>query len=110
LNLLIRFPVITKKQKTLIWSGPEKGGAYTRTQISSAVLTNASFVRLKNLALYYSLPEKLSKKMKFESCRFYLQSQNLLTITKYVGADPENQSLQALPPLRVFTIGINMNF
>lgn len=27
--ILIRFPRITKKQKTLIWSGPEKGGAYT---------------------------------------------------------------------------------
>lgn len=90
--------------------GTVASNAASHIQNSSAALTDASFIRLKTLALYYALPEKLLKEINAESCKVYLQGQNLLTITNYIGADPENQNLQVLPPLRVFTIGFNINF
>jgi TonB-linked SusC/RagA family outer membrane protein len=90
--------------------GTPASDAASLTSNSSAALTDASFIRLKTLAVYYTLPQKLLKRIKAESCKFYLQGQNLLTFTRYVGADPENQNLQFLPPLKVLTAGINIIF
>lgn len=81
-----------------------------QAQNSSAAWTDASFVRLKNLALYYSLPATLTRKIKSTSVKVFLQGQNLLTLTDYIGADPENQSMIVLPPLRVLTAGMNIHF
>lgn len=101
---------VTTYQKYTQASGTPASTAASRIIFSSAALTDASFIRLKNVVLYYSLPERLMKKIKSQSCKFFLQGQNLLTITKYVGADPENQNLQVLPPLRIFTFGFTMTF
>lgn len=76
--------------------------------LSDAGFTDASYMRLKNLSLSYELPKKWMERIRLRSCRFYTQAQNLLTITNYKGADPENQSLTALPPLRVWTVGIQL--
>jgi len=38
----------------------------------------------------------------------YVQGQNLLTITKYLGLDPETQSFQNIPPLKIITGGIQL--
>jgi hypothetical protein len=77
---------------------------------SSALLTDASFIRLKNASLYYSLPAHWLKKTGAEACRLGLQGQNLLVFTKYKGADPENQSLRALPPLRLIAFNAQLTF
>lgn len=90
--------------------GSQAADAGSRIQNSSAALTDASFIRLKNLSVSYSFPTKLIKRVGLQSLQLYFQSQNLFTITKYVGADPENQNLQVLPPLSVFATGININF
>ena len=45
-----------------------------------------------------------------ESCKLFAQGQNVLTITKYKGLDPENQSLNFLTPLRFFTVGFKIIF
>jgi len=84
------------------------GGSYLG--ISEAAFSDASFVRLKNLALSYSLPAAWLKSIQLETGRIYLQAQNLLTITNYEGADPENQNMFILPPLRTITAGIQFNF
>ena len=73
----------------------------------SGVISDASFIRLKNLSLSYTLDQKWIPKA---SCRLYFQGQNLLTITDFKGADPENQTRGSLPPLRVFSLGIQLNF
>lgn len=101
---------VSTYQKYTQASGTPASKAASNTMFSSAALTDASFIRLKNIAFYYSIPERLAKKIKSQSCKFFFQCQNLLTITKYVGADPENQNIQVLPPLRVFTLGFTMNF
>jgi len=71
---------------------------------------DASYIRLKNLALSWNLPQKWIDKVHFRNFRLYLHGQNLLTITKYKGLDPETQSLTSLPPLRVFTFGLQAGF
>ncbi|MEJ0031502.1 MAG: hypothetical protein WDO15_14520 [Bacteroidota bacterium] len=74
------------------------------------LIVDASFVKLKNAMLSYSLPEKLLKPMRLQSLRIYVQGQNLATFTKFVGLDPEFPiSNQTCPPLRVVTGGIQIS-
>jgi TonB-dependent starch-binding outer membrane protein SusC len=75
---------------------------------SDAAYTEASFIRLKNLAFSYSLPKTLIQRIRLKDCRIYLHGQNLLTITKYLGLDPETQA-NVLPPLRVWAAGIQVD-
>jgi hypothetical protein len=42
--------------------------------------------------------------------RVYIQAQNLFTITRYKGIDPETQNLLALPPLRTIVAGLQITF
>jgi TonB-linked SusC/RagA family outer membrane protein len=81
---------------------------FRRAQGSDLVYTNASFIRLKNLSLSWSLPAQWRTVAKLQSCRFFVQGQNLLTITGYEGSDPENQGNATLPPLRIITIGLKV--
>jgi TonB-linked SusC/RagA family outer membrane protein len=74
---------------------------------STYIISNASFIRLKNLSLSYELPEKFERQAHFK-CTFYVQCQNLWTITKYSGIDPETQGL-SLPPMRTIIGGIHVN-
>jgi TonB-linked SusC/RagA family outer membrane protein len=69
---------------------------------------DASFLRLKNLVLSYQLPKSLLKRIRASQCNIYLQGQNIFTITKYKGLDPETEAY--LPPVRMFTAGINLSF
>jgi hypothetical protein len=77
-------------------------------RVSDGVITSASFIRLKNLALSYNLPTAWNGKMHLQNVRIYLQCQNLFTITHYMGPDPETAGL-ALPPLRMVTAGLQVN-
>ena len=81
--------------------------AYFLYSNSSATISDASYVRLKSISLTYTIPKEWTKGI---TGRIYLQGQNLLTLTKYKGADPENQSAFYSPPLRQLTLGINLSF
>ncbi|ANI90804.1 hypothetical protein A9P82_14530 [Arachidicoccus ginsenosidimutans] len=82
---------------------------YSQLMYTTNGYTDASYIRLKNLSLSYSLSDKVVKRLKIQQARFYLQAQNLLTITKFQGWDPENNmSLSALPPLRMITLGLSL--
>lgn len=63
-------------------------GTYN-TQRSSRYLEDASYIRLKNLTLGYTIPSRIVNKIKLESFRFYVSANNILTITDYSGFDPE---------------------
>ena len=83
-------------------------------QMDSRFLEDASFLRLKNLMLGYSLPAKLLEKSKFfSSARIYIQAQNLLTFTAFSGLDPEGSSnvyKAQYPMSRQYSIGIDLTF
>jgi len=74
---------------------------------SDAAFADASFLRLKNLSLSWQLPAAQLKKLHLQQARIFTQGQNLLTFTKYSGLDPESRS-NTLPPLRVWTLGIQV--
>ncbi len=85
-------------------SGGEDLGA--RQQESNAAISDASFVRLRNISLNYKFPspdEGLD-------INVYLQGQNLWTITDYNGPDPEQPSSTRLPPLRQISLGLQVSF
>ncbi|RDC55264.1 SusC/RagA family TonB-linked outer membrane protein [Pedobacter chinensis] len=71
---------------------------------------DASYIRLKNVSLSWTIPANWQKAAGLQNCRLFAQGQNLLTITNYMGLDPENASISALPPLRVCTIGAQIGF
>jgi len=81
--------------------------SYLRYNQSDAMITDASYIRLKNISLSYSLPQDILPGITGE---FFLQGQNLLTITSYEGFDPESIYISSLPPLQVFTTGVRFNF
>ncbi len=58
-------------------------------RISDRYVEDASYIRLKNLTLGYTFPKKLLSKAKIDNLRLYCNIQNLWTITKYSGYDPE---------------------
>lgn len=90
-------------------SNPSAGAAALRLFSSNGVYGDASFIRLKNLSVSYACNERLLKKIHFEGLRFFLLAQNLVTITKYKGNDPETQNFYQLPPLRTLAFGLNLN-
>jgi TonB-linked SusC/RagA family outer membrane protein len=74
---------------------------------SDAAVSDASYIRLKNISLSYDLPMEWFKIM---HCKISLQAQNILTITSYKGADPEFREAGFLPPLRVVSAGFQFTF
>ncbi len=81
---------------------------------------NGSYLRLQNLQLGYSISPALLQRAKIlKSCRFYVSGQNLFTITKYKGMDPEIGANNVLdlgydgiryPSSRTVLVGINAQF
>jgi len=89
---------------------------------SSYYVQDASFLKLKNLQIGYTLPKSVSEKL---DLRVYVQAQNLFTITPYEGMDPEvglqnyssdNRNLDIgvdrgiYPSSRTFQLGVNLGF
>jgi hypothetical protein len=82
--------------------------AYDRTRQSDKGYVDASFIRLKNASLSFSLPEKLLSSTGIDMAKIFVQGQNLYTLTKYKGFDPETQRITMLPPLRTVIFGIQL--
>jgi len=80
--------------------------AWNNVQQSDQSFGDASYIRLKNMSLSWQLPDPWKKKLRLQNARIYVQGQNLLTMTRFQGLDPENKSPSRLPPLRVVTMGV----
>lgn len=89
--------------------GTPASNAYSFYTASDRAVEDASFIRLKNVALTYTVPASFGKKLGMTSLQVFTQGQNLLTITSYKGLDPETLTTQ-LPPLKMFTTGIRATF
>ena len=88
--------------------GSDAANTYYNAQLSDNTISDASFIRLRNVSLSYHLPASLLSGAKIQNLRIYVQAQNLITITGYNGLDPETQSFYSIPPLRLFTGGIQI--
>ena len=93
---------------------PRAGGSinYGVEYPSSFWTKDASFVRLKNLEIGYSLPNIWFNKYKVSNCRFYVSGQNLFTLDHIKHLDPEAKSGEGsyYPHMRIFNIGCNLTF
>lgn len=92
---------------------------------TSRFVEDASYLKLSTLSIGYSLPKDLVKKLDMSNVRFYISGQNLLTLTKYKGLDPEIMTdlttttsfigafgvdAGGKAQQRVFTVGVNIGF
>jgi hypothetical protein len=82
-------------------------------------LEDGSFLRLKYVSLAYALPESTIKRVGLANASISLSAQNILTITKYTGLDPEfsNGSIYekgydfgAFPNVRMLSVGLQLGF
>ncbi|WP_312322505.1 SusC/RagA family TonB-linked outer membrane protein [Soonwooa sp.] len=84
-----------------------KNAVHTNFTRSTAAVGDASFIRLKNVQLNYRIPLQTAV---ISDVTIYIQGQNVLTWTKYLGLDPEFVSTGYLPPLKTWSIGTQINF
>lgn len=71
---------------------------------------DASYIRLKNVSVSWQVPMKRVKKVMVQNASIFFRGQNLATITNYSGLDPETNSISSLPPLKLWTIGVQLGF
>ena len=94
-------------------------------QVSSYFLEDGSYLRLRNVQLTYSLPNNWMKKVGISGAQIYIQGQNILTLTKYTGLDPDinlrtsgndNQDIHmgidegAYPVAKSYLLGVRLKF
>lgn len=102
---------------------PSINGSSNNLRISTRYIEDGSYLRLKNIQIGFSLPEKLISKISVQKARIYIGATNLLTFTKYEGFDPEvgtgldpNAYLDigidrgTYPQPRTYLIGLNLKF
>lgn len=96
---------------------------------SSRWVEDGSYVRIKNITLGYSFPQRLTKAIGISSARLYATGTNLFTITDYSGFDPESNNassistngatdvdafagvdLASFPSQKKYTIGLDIKF
>lgn len=93
-------------------------------QPSSYYIESGSYFRMKNIQLTFTVPPSLTSKLKIGPTRVYVQTQNLFTISKYSGMDPEVNSRNfstgsdrqigvdggTYPVSKQFIVGVNLSF
>ncbi len=72
---------------------------------------NTNYLRLKNLQIGYSIPERYMQKIGFNRARIYLSGENILTMTPWKGIDPEKPHGNDFYPLvKTYSVGLNIEF
>ena len=90
-------------------------------RVSDYWVEDASFIRARNVQLGYTLPQNLTKKIFVQRLRVYAQAENLFTLTRYSGCDPEVTGGNGFgtelgidrgvyPQNRTFSVGVNLTF
>jgi hypothetical protein len=82
-------------------------------EVSDYWIEDASFLRLKNVQIGYSIPKKIINKYMIDRFRVYFSSDNLFTLTNYYDAyDPEirSGSGDSYPQVKTFIVGVNVTF
>jgi TonB-linked SusC/RagA family outer membrane protein len=77
---------------------------------SNGVYSDASFLRVKNIELAYSVKKSWLAQRGIKSATFFLQARNCFTLTSYKGPDPEITGFTALPSIRTIIVGVTVSF
>jgi hypothetical protein len=97
--------------------GTQAGGNPNETN-NDFLLQDASYVKLRNLEIRYTLPKSWTSRLKIQGISIYTNGQNLHTWSKFYGLDPENYTAQigfnnkrtTYPSTRVINFGLNVQF
>ena len=101
------------------WSWENRGGAWSRLGGNATNATenffhlrNMDYFRLKNIQIGYTVPKKITTKFFVQNLRVYFSADNVVTLTKYEGLDPEKPagSGDLYPTTRTYTVGLNLSF
>ncbi len=98
-----------------------ESGVNSNFRVSDAYVEDGSYIRLQNVSLSYTLPRTWLKSTFLSNVKVYCNVQNLFTITKYDGFDPEVGSMRGTallngvdysryPSPRIYTVGLNVQF
>ena len=110
-------PTVRCSERIIISYTIEHDSNYNQNNLSSFWIEDASYLRLKNIQLGYTLPAHLTKKIRIDKCRFYVSGENLLTITNFFDSyDPEmpvsNESPVSsggfYPAVKTVSIGVSV--
>ena len=87
-------------------------GSGASKQVSDFWYADGSYIRLRNLEVGYSIPEKLSGKIGASGVRIYANGLNLLTFDKYPVKyqDPEQNNELLYPVFKAYNVGLNVTF
>ena len=92
-----------------VFSDPNKNN-----RVSDRFLESGDYLRLKSITVSYTLPKQYTKKALMDEVRFSISGQNLYTLTRYTGLDPEvggsGIDSNVYPLTRNFTFGLNITF
>lgn len=109
----------TTDHLTKPWSWENRDGEWSRLGGNATNATenfyhvrNMDYFRLKNIQIGYTIPKKWTRKFACQNLRIYFSADNLCTLTKYEGLDPEKPagSGDLYPTTRTFTVGANISF
>ena len=99
------------------WDNPEgtwpRIGSPFNTNLDETTFWHWSmnYLRLKNIQLGYTLPKQWARKLFIDELRIYTSGENVATLTKFEGFDPEKTSVSNIYPLvKSFSAGINVKF
>lgn len=103
------------------WTPNNTGASYPRLyyaqshnlEVSDYWVENASYIRLKNIQLGYTVPSRYMHKILIDKLRIYFTADNLFTITNYYDAyDPEIRATSgdSYPMMKKFVFGVNVTF
>jgi hypothetical protein len=89
-------------------------GSSNNSKVNSTYVFDASYFRIRNLTLGYTLPQSILNQLKVSNIRVFASGQNLLTFDKMPpGIDPliPNNSQGAIyPVVKTYTFGVNVSF
>ncbi len=103
------------------WTGPGTSNEMPRlvlndpnanNRVSDRFVEDASYLRIKNIRLSYAIPGNWTKYLNIKGTKFYVSAQNLVTVTKYSGLDPEvggGVDIGFYPQARTYLAGITVD-
>jgi len=89
---------------------PRPNATRTLNYVTTLTERQASFAKIRNVTLGYTLPKALTGKIGIDNARFYVSGKNLYTLSSLKDFDPEGEGVIDRPLNRVFVVGVNVGF
>lgn len=110
---LERYNVVTNPNPKASYPRLTYNTGFNQNTFSTFWLEDASYLRVKNVQLGYTFPEKWMKKARIDNFRIYASADNLFTFSKFFYAyDPETPVSKGgyYPLVKTVVIGVNLTF